>query len=84
MEINTGSDLYFNVQIWFARHILPELPNDDQSWASGFRKWLKMQGARIEMSPLDVSRNGVNVAIGHDRMVFDTKQDYLIFLLRWS
>jgi hypothetical protein len=62
---------------------MPNLANDNQVWAREFRQWLSLQGAVIEHSPERLVRNGLDVAPGFDRLVFQDDEQMMIFLLRW-
>jgi hypothetical protein len=41
------NEIYYKTQTFFAKNILPALPNDDRAWAKGYSEWLKEQGAII-------------------------------------
>jgi hypothetical protein len=84
-----AGDIYYNTQIFFAKNILPSLPNDDGAWAKEYRVWLKEQGAIIVTaefeSPLKkIYRNALGVLPGHDFFEFEKDSDATIFVLRWT
>jgi hypothetical protein len=83
-KIPCSTDIYYNTQIWFARNILPGLPNDNNAWARAYSKWMLGQGAVVERSDRDVIRNGIGIAPGYDYLVFDRDEDLTMFALRWS
>lgn len=76
----------YNVQVWFRKNCIDDLPNDSDIWAREFRKWLAEQGGEIDrddyFSPR--LRNGLGLAPGYDRLKFERDEDATIFLLRWS
>ena len=76
-------DLWYRLQRYFADNIMPDLANDNRVWAREFRQWLLLQGAVIEHSPERLVRNGLDVAPGFDRLVFQDDEQMMIFLLRW-
>lgn len=84
MRISTGKDLYFNAQIWFARNIIPGLPNDDQAWARAFQNWLLEQGGRLIIGSKRADRNALGVDYLYDEIEFENEEDFLIFALKWS
>jgi hypothetical protein len=84
IRVKTG-DIYYNTQVYFARNIIPNLPNDDKVWMEQYRIWLAEQGARIEKSPDKLLlRNSLDVAPGYDQLVFDDELDATVFVLRWA
>jgi hypothetical protein len=83
-RIKCSGDLYYNTQVWFARNILPGLPNDNNAWARAYSKWLLGQGAVVEHSDYDVIRNAIGVAPGYDHLVFERGEDLTMFVLRWG
>lgn len=84
IKISTGEDWYWNSQIWFAKNIIPNLPNDDHVWALEYQKWLQEQGAELVLSHSGLIRNSIGVAPGYDHIEFADEQKHLIFVLRWS
>jgi hypothetical protein len=78
-------DIYYNTQIFFAKNILPSLPNDDCAWAKEYRVWLKEQGAIIVTDEFEtLLRTTLGVAPGYDFFEFEKDSDATIFVLRWS
>jgi hypothetical protein len=77
-------DLWYRLQRYFADNIMPKLANDNQVWAREFRQWLLLQGAVIEHSPERLVRNGLDVAPGFDRLVFQDDRLATVFILRWA
>ena len=76
--------LWFRLQKYFADNIMPNLVNDNRVRAREFRQWLLLQGAVIEHSPERLVRNGLDVAPGFDRLVFQDDRLATVFILRWS
>jgi len=72
-----------NAQIFFAREILPHLPNNDRVWRAEFAQWLSDQGARIVQAP-DCIRNGIGLAYNYDLIAFDSTEDAVAFRLKWG
>jgi hypothetical protein len=78
-------DIYYNTQIFFAKNILPSLPNDDGAWAKEYRVWLKEQGAIIVTDEVHTFiRTALGVAPGYDFFEFEKDSDATMFVLRWS
>ena len=77
-------DLWYRLQRYFAANIMPNLANDNRVRAREFRQWLALQGAVIEHSPERLVRNGLDVAPGFDRLVFQDDKLATVFILRWS
>lgn len=84
MKIILDPEIMVNLQIYFRKNILPELPNDDRLWADSFKLWLSEQGAAIDYHPGRLLRNGLGIAPHYDRLVFEKEQDATFFILRWS
>jgi hypothetical protein len=78
-----SSFLIGNAQIYFAREILPNLPNDDKIWTEEFAQWLSSQGARIVPAP-DCIRNSIGLAHHYDLIAFDSTEDATAFRLKWA
>ena len=79
------NEIYYNTAIFFAKNILPSLPNDDRAWAKEYSEWLKEQGACIfadEVHPF--IRTALGVAPGYDFFEFEKDSDATMFVLRWS
>lgn len=78
-------DIYYNTQIFFAKNIVPTLPNDDKAWKKGYSDWLKEQGAIIVTFKFEtLLRTTLGVAPGYDFFEFEKDSDATIFVLRWS
>jgi hypothetical protein len=73
-----------NIQIWFAKNLLPELPNDETVWASGFRVWLREQGCEIELSRDAIIRNSLEFEPFYDKLRFDDDRLATVFLMKWT
>lgn len=79
------NEVYYNTQVYFRRHHMDNLPNDDKIWAAEYRNWLKSQGAVIvEPTMLNLTRNGLGVAPHFDKFGFERQEDATVFALRWS
>ena len=87
--IPTG-DLYLNTQVYFAEHILKDLPNDERQWEKAYRDWLFEQGAVVvkpEQCGIGVPlliRNSLGIAPGYDHFGFSSSRLAEVFVLRWS
>jgi hypothetical protein len=78
-------DVYYSTQVYFARNILPTLPNDEKIWAQEYRRWLAEQGAVVvPAKPPRIIRNALDFAPGFDNIAFENPQDLTMFTLRWS
>jgi hypothetical protein len=78
-------DIYYKTQIFFARNIVPSLPNDDRAWAKGYSEWLKEQGAIIVTDEFEtLLRTTLGVAPGYDFFEFENDSDATMFVLRWA
>jgi hypothetical protein len=77
-------NLYYNSQVWFAEHILPNLINNESAWAFAYRKWIKEQGATIVPHVPQMLVNSLGISPGYDKFKFDNEQDAVMFTLRWS
>lgn len=77
-------DLYYNTQVYFRKHLMDDLPNDDKAWAKAYHAWLKTQGAVIITSHDDVLHNSLDVAPGYDKFGFENEHDATLFVLKWS
>lgn len=86
------NEIYYKTQTFFARNILPSLPNDDRAWAKGYSEWLKEQGAIIVEDPGDRGHAGalprvktsLGVAPFYDFFEFENDSDATMFVLRWE
>jgi hypothetical protein len=78
-------DVYYSTQVYFAKNIIPRLPNDDKVWSQEYRRWLAEQGAWVvpAQSPR-IIRNALGFAPGYDNIAFENPQDLTMFILRWS
>jgi hypothetical protein len=80
--------IYYNTQIFFAKNILPALPNDDRAWAKGYSEWLKEQGAIIVEDPgvalITSVKTSLGVAPFYDFFEFENDSDATMFVLRWA
>jgi hypothetical protein len=79
-----ADDIYYNTQIFFARNIVPSLPNDDRAWKKKYSEWLKEQGASIVTESETLIRTTLGVAPGYDFFEFEKDSDATIFVLRWT
>lgn len=78
-------ELYYNTRLYFRRHIMDTLPNNQTDWYYGYRSWLAEQGcAIVKYAEKDLAVDALGVAPGYDRFVFENEQDALMFALRWS
>lgn len=77
-------DLYFNTQIYFRKHYMDDLPNDDNIWRIEYHKWLKTQGAVILGPVRSCVKNSLGVSPGYDQFAFENESDATLFVLRWS
>jgi len=82
-------DIYYNTQIFFAKNILPALPNDDRAWAKGYSEWLKEQGAiivegRTLAGGNPLVKTSLGVAPFYDFFEFENDSDATMFVLRWA
>jgi hypothetical protein len=88
------NEIYYKTQTFFARNILPSLPNDDRAWAKGYSEWLKEQGAIIVEDPGDqeprlrwrrpLVKTSLGVAPFYDFFEFENDSDATMFVLRWA
>jgi hypothetical protein len=85
MKYIDGPDIWYNLQLHFSNNFIPRLEYDDKVWAAAFRRWLKDQGADIEMKlGQRLLRNSFGIAPHYDRLVFEHDRDATMFILRWS
>lgn len=77
-------DLYYNTQVYFRKHVIDHLLNDQQVWAQQYREWLAEQGCEIVLSNNRALRNSLNVSPFYDSFGFRNEADATAFLLRWS
>lgn len=78
------NDLYFNTQVYFKKHLMNDLPNDDKVWRESYHAWLKTQGAVIIKSKKDLLSNALGVTPFYDKFGFENEHDATLFVLRWS
>jgi hypothetical protein len=81
------NEIYYNTQIFFAKNILPSLPNDDRAWAKGYSEWLKEQGAIIVEGRTTLGalvKTSLGVAPFYDFFEFENDSDATMFVLRWA
>jgi len=85
MKYIDGPDIWYNLQIHFSNNFIPHLEYDNKVWAAEFKRWLKDQGADIELvMGQRLLRNSFGIAPRYDRLVFERDRDVTMFLLRWS
>ena len=85
MKYIENPDIWYNLQIHFKNNIMPSLENDDKVWAMAFKRWLKDEGADIEMElGYRLIRNSLGIAPHYDRLVFEDERYATMFMLRWS
>jgi hypothetical protein len=83
------NEIYYKTQTFFARNILPSLPNDDRAWAKGYSEWLKEQGAiivegRACAGEFPLVKTSLGVAPFYDFFEFENDGDATMFVLRWE
>ena len=83
IQVDT-EEIYYNTQVYFAKNLLNNLPNDDKIWAKEYRRWLYEQGCEIQESSPYVVRNGIGIAPGYDKFVFQDERLATLFILRWA
>jgi len=83
-EIPMSIDLYYTTQVYFARYILPGLPNDERNWKDGYHEWLNEQGCTVKPHPINLLKNSLGVSPGYDVFQFLQEKDATLFALRWS
>jgi hypothetical protein len=83
-EIPMSIDLYYNTQVYFAKNILPGLPNDDRKWKNEYKEWLKEQGCTVKPHSNSLIKNSLGVSPGYDVFEFLQEKDAIMFMLRWS
>ena len=82
--IETG-DIYYNTQVYFRKHFLDDLPNDDRVWETVYRQWLRSQGCEIvRFPPPELLRNSLGIAPHYDKFGFKNPGDATLFILRWA
>jgi hypothetical protein len=84
MIIINDISVMYNTFMYFRKHYIPDLPNDDETWASVYNEWLGSQGAKILKTNLDILRNGLDFNPVYDKLVFENDADATLFLLKWS
>ena len=85
MKYIDGPDIWYNLQIHFSNNFIPHLEYDDKVWAAAFRRWLKDQGADIEMVMNQrLLRNSFGIAPRYDRLVFEDERIATMFMLKWA
>ena len=77
-------NVIYNIQVWFRKNRIDNLPNDVSIWAREFRLWLAEQGGEIEPANERYVRNSLGIAPCYDRLKFERDEDATAFLLRWS
>jgi hypothetical protein len=78
-------ELYYSTQVYFRKHFIDDLPNDDKVWEQEYHKWLATQGATIvKTKKIGIIRNSLGVAPYYDEFGFENDQDATMFILRWS
>lgn len=82
IEITAG-EIYYNTQVYFRKHYIDNLPNDDKVWAKEYREWLRSQGAEIVSPNGNCAVTALGVAPFYDKFVFKNDRDATMFLLRW-
>ena len=81
--IETG-DIYYNTQVYFRKHFLDDLPNDDRVWETVYRLWLRSQGCEIVNLASAPLRNSLGIAPYYDKFGFKNPEDATMFILRWA
>lgn len=78
--------IYFNTQVYFRKHYIDDLPNDDNIWKEAYKKWLLSQGCVIVPYTKDeyVLKTSLGIAPYLDKFGFDDPNDAMLFVLRWS
>jgi len=77
--------LHYNTRLYFRRHIMDTLPNNQTDWYYGYRSWLAEQGCTIvKYAEKDLAVDALGVSPGYDRFGFENEQDATMFVLRWS
>lgn len=85
MKYIENPDIWYNLQIHFSNNFIPHLEYDHKVWALAFRRWLKDQGADIELvMGQRLLRNSFGIAPRYDRLVFENDEDATMFILRWA
>lgn len=83
IEIEAGH-IYYNTQVYFRKHHIDDLPNDDKVWAKEYREWLRSQGAEIFSPNKERVVTSLGIAPFCDKFVFKNDHDATMFVLRWS
>jgi hypothetical protein len=84
IRISTN-EIYYKTQIFFAKNIVPTLPNDDRAWRKEYSEWLKEQGAIIVTDESEtLIRTTLGVAPGYDFFEFENDSAATMFVLRWA
>jgi hypothetical protein len=76
--------LYYNVQVYFARNLLNKLPMDSKVWIAEFERFLKDQGCEIHRPSTQLLRNSLGFAPGYDTFRFANEEDAIMFKLKYS
>lgn len=79
-----AGDIYYNTQVYFRKHYIDDLPNDDKVWAQEYRVWLRSQGAEIVSHSKLQIKTALGVVPYFDSFAFKNEHDATIFALRWS
>lgn len=81
--LNTN-ELYYNTQVYFAKHFMDGLTNDANALRQSYHAWLKTQGAVVIKGPESLICNILGIAPSYDKFGFKNEHDAIVFVLRWS
>lgn len=85
MKYIENPDIWYNLQIHFSNNFIPRLEYDNKVWAAEFKRWLKDQGADIELvMGQRLLRNSFGIAPRYDRLVFEDERIATMFMLKWA
>jgi hypothetical protein len=85
MKYIENPDIWYNLQMHFSNNFIPHLEYDNKVWAAEFKRWLKDQGADIEMVMNQrLLRNSFGIAPRYDRLVFEDERIATMFMLKWA
>ena len=84
MTLIEAGDIYYNTQVYFRKHFIDDLPNDQDVWAKVYREWLHSQGCEIVILSPNLLRNSLGVAPYYDKFGFKNERDAVFFVLRWA
>ena len=78
--------IYYNTQVYFRKHFIDDLPNDDKEWAKAYHAWLKEQGATVVPPPnkQNLLATALGVSPYYDHFCFENDHDATVFVLKWS